>query len=102
MEVKRVCTQGDIDLPIIFNIIVDAVIRTWKGNEEFKQRQSYFYGNDGLLENTNYIELQKNLDYLIKLFGRVGLKANETKTKFMVISGTVAPTAMTTKKFNRS
>ena len=28
--VQRGCTQGDIDSPIIFNIIVDAVLRKWK------------------------------------------------------------------------
>ena len=27
--VKRGCTQGDIDSPIIFNVIVDAVLRQW-------------------------------------------------------------------------
>ena len=28
VNVKRGCTQGDIDSPIIFNVIVDAVLRT--------------------------------------------------------------------------
>ena len=32
--VKRGCTQGDTDSPIIFNLIIDAVICTWKGSGE--------------------------------------------------------------------
>ena len=37
VDVERGCTQGDIDSPITFNLIIDAVIRTWKGSEEWKR-----------------------------------------------------------------
>jgi DNA replication initiation complex subunit (GINS family) len=33
LDVDRGCTQGDTDSPIIFNIIIDAVLRRWKKTE---------------------------------------------------------------------
>ena len=32
IEVERGCTQGDTDSSIIFNLIIDAVLRAWKGS----------------------------------------------------------------------
>ena len=98
--VTRGCTQGDIDSPIIFNIIVDAVLRTWKNNTSSTNTRCCFYADDGLLENLNPEELQKDLDDIIKLFERVGLRANEKKTKFMIVRGANAPTALSTAAYN--
>ena len=39
VNVERGCTQGDIDSPIIFNLIIDAVIRTWKKKERWNRNQ---------------------------------------------------------------
>ena len=89
---ERGCTQGDIDLPIIFNVIIDTVVRCWKQLNE--QSKSFFYADDGLLENTNPEDLQKDLDLIIKLFERLGLKTNKTKTKSMIIIGTPSPIAL--------
>ena len=100
VEANRGCTQGDIDSPIIFNVIVDAVIRSWKANSDYRNSKSCFYADDGLLEGTDAGDVQKDLDMIIDLFGKVGLKANESKTKFMVIRGAAAPRAMTTEAYN--
>ena len=100
VEANRGCTQGDIDSPIIFNVIVDAVIRSWKVNSDYRNSKSCLYADDGLLEGTDAGDVQKDLDTIIDLFGKVGLKANESKTKFMVIRGAAAPRAMTTEAYN--
>ena len=83
LDVERGCTQGDTDSPIIFNIIVDAVLRAWKIGT-FKNTKALFYADDGLLEHTNAEELQQHLNKIIGLFERVGLRTNETKTKYMI------------------
>ena len=51
VDVDRGCTQWNTDSPIIFKIIVDAVIRKWKSIEEYKISRSFFYVDDGLLKN---------------------------------------------------
>ena len=84
MEVDRGCTQGDTDSPVIFNIIVDAVLRRWKEDEEYGQSLALFYADDGLLDSDDPRKLQLDLDIIIKLFEKVGLRTNEEKTKFMV------------------
>jgi len=93
-------TQGDIDSPTIFNIIVDAVIRAWKRGKEGDESISQFYADDGLLENTNPEVLQRDLDEIIALFSQVGLKANENKTKFMVVRGAAAPKALSKEVYD--
>ena len=49
IEVDRGCTQGDVDSPIIFNIIIGAVLRAWKASEGFGKSDSCFYADDGLI-----------------------------------------------------
>ena len=101
VDVERGCTQGDTDSPIIFNLIIDAVLRTWKQNIDRDKTQSCFYADDGLLENTEDEVLQEDLDEIIKLFGRVGLKANEQKTKYMIVRGAVAPMAVDPDQYEK-
>ena len=99
-QVERGCTQGDIDSPIIFNIIVDAVLRTWKMQNPNSKTRCCFYADDGLLEGSDPIEIQSDLDKIISLFEKVGLRANEKKTKFMIVRGAQAPTALSTTTYN--
>ena len=99
VPVQRGCIQGDTNSPIIFNLIIDAVLRTWK-QEGGKSRAS-FYADDGLVENTEANILQKDLDTLIELFERVGLETNEIKTKYMIIRGAAAPKAMTKEVYDK-
>ena len=87
----RGCTQGDTDSPIIFNIIVDGVLRSWKGNEAYEESDALFYADDGLMENTDPEKLQKDMNRIIALFEKVGLRTNETKTKYMVFRGPTPP-----------
>ena len=101
LDVERGCTQGDIDSPIIFNVIMDAVLRKWMRNESFGKSDSTFYADDGLIENTNPIALQKDLDEMISLFEKVGLRTNEDKTQFMVVRAAQAPTAMRKAVYDR-
>ena len=101
MEINRGVTQGDIDSPIIFNIIVDAVLREWNNLQEGQDRSnSRFYADDGLVENTNKEQLQNDINTIIKLFQKVGLQANEKKTKFMIVRGPKAPKQMSTEVCN--
>jgi len=101
IDVERGCTQGDTDSPIIFNLIVDAVLRKWKSLAEFGKSRAYFYADNGLMENTNPDTLQKDLDAMIGLFKEMGLNTNETKTKYMILRGAAAPKALSLKIFNK-
>ena len=100
LDVKRGRTQGDIDSPIIFNLIIDAVIRSWKKDETYDGSRACFYADDGLIEHINAESLQQDLDTIIRLFNRIGLRANETKTKYMIVRGQAAPTALRKDIYN--
>ena len=100
LQVSRGCTQGDIDSPIIFNIIVDAVLRTWKVQNPTSETRCCFYADDGLLEGNDPVEIQADLDKIIELFGQVGLRANEKKIKYMIVRGANAPQALSTAVYD--
>ena len=59
VDIKRGCTQGDVDSPVIFNIIIDAVIQSWKPSELYNNSSALFYADDGLVENIDPYKLQK-------------------------------------------
>ena len=87
-------TQGDPDSPIIFNVIVDAVIRMWELEfieENIDNNKLYlgFYADDGLLAGQDADEIKIGLEKLEDLFGRLGLKMNDSKTKYMVTEGKI-------------
>ena len=86
IEVQRGCTQGDTNSPIIFNLIIDAVVQKWKSKTEGKGGRASFYADDGLIENTDPKKLQKGLDEMIGLFEQFGLQTNEKKFKVMIYS----------------
>ena len=66
IEVERGCTQGDTDSPIIFNLIIDAVIRKWKEDMKGRRSRACFYADDGLIENTDHQALQQQLDTIVE------------------------------------
>ena len=101
IEVDRGCTQGDVDSPIIFNIIIDAVLRTWKSSDDFSQSDSCFYADDGLIQHPDPVALQKDLDNILELFGRMGLQPNADKTKVMIFRGAPAPRAKSRADYNK-
>ena len=101
IEIERGCTQGDTDSPVIFNLIVDAVLRTWKNLPSFKGSLASFYADDGLIENKNSEDLQLDLDELVKLFMTIGLKTNGKKTKLMIAGGVPATKAMSSEQYRK-
>ena len=44
-------------------------------------------------------DLQKDLDMIVDLFAKIGLKANNSKTKFMIVRGAKAPTALSRDQY---
>ena len=101
LEVNRGCTQGDTDSPIIFNLIIDAVLRTWR-KEDWRGSRACFYADDGLIEHGDHRKLQTDIDKMINLFERVGLKTNEIKTKCMVLRGPPAPKPLSREVYDRA
>ena len=94
IDAERGRTQGDVDSPIIFNIIIGAVLWKRKTSEDYGGSKALFYADDELVENNNNIILQNNLNNMIGLSESVGLKTNETKSKFMIFRGPAAPKAI--------
>jgi hypothetical protein len=94
-EATRGVTQGDIISPMIFNIVVDAVVHYWLSlvvddGSEFNglghtvsEWLVLFYADDGLLATRNHEWLQMAINRLSELFERVGLRTNTTKTVAM-------------------
>ena len=84
-------TQGGALSTIIFNLMVDAVVRQWmrkfeeKGinAEDICQIVACFYADGSLITARDPKILQKAINTLVKLFERVGLKTNTTKTEAM-------------------
>ena len=73
----------------------------WKRKEEYKETLATFYADDGLLEHKNVKAIQTDLDEMVKLFERVGLKTNEVKTKWMIVRGPGVPDAQSNETYNR-
>jgi hypothetical protein len=94
--VGRGVTQGEIPSPIIFNMIVDTIVRYWvsevlededaaiDGGAGWLEISALFYADDGFLSSHNADKLQKSSDLLVELFHRMNLDANKIKTKSMV------------------
>ena len=99
-EVNRGCTQGDTDSPIIFNLIIDAVLRSWKNDRDYGGSLAFFYADDGLIEHHNHKYVQSDVDRMIRLFAKMGLKANEIKTKWMLFRGAPAPRALAKETYD--
>jgi hypothetical protein len=89
-------TQGGPLSSLIFNVVVDAVVREWLcrtlDNEAARDgltmvqsatQMVSFYVDDGVLSARDPVWLQSALDVLITLFVQVGLKANTKKTQVM-------------------
>jgi len=82
--------QGDIISPVIFNIIVDAVVREWYAHIDelhLTGLSLFFYADDGHLAGNNAGSVQEGINLIVEPFRRVGLKMNSDKTKAMVYFG---------------
>jgi hypothetical protein len=95
--VERGVAQGDFPFPTIFNMVVDAIVRSWAaevleqeyvaicgGQDEWLKVALIFYAYDGVLTSYDAILAQTSSDYLVHLFFRVGLNANTKKSNSMV------------------
>jgi hypothetical protein len=94
-RVSRGVTQGDVISPMIFNIVVDAIIRYWyqclslesftgDADGSVPEVSAGFYADDGALAAYDPDQLQSALDLLVELFERMGLTTCIPKTKAMV------------------
>ena len=77
LEIEQGVTQGDTDSPIIFNIVVDAVVSHWKrlkNPNPYKQQDflCIFYVDDGVLSHVDKNLHQKEVNLLVSLFKKVG------------------------------
>jgi hypothetical protein len=77
--------QGDIISPIIFKIVVDAVVREWYFRMKDNKTQMLIYANDGHLVGTDPIIVQQSLTLIVDLFNRLNLQINTNKTKVMIM-----------------
>ena len=89
-------TQGDLVLPKLFNIIVDAVVRATLQEICVPQEAQHgfwclagehnicFYEDDGLIERQDTIWVQAALTKMVIMFERVGLQMNLNKTKAVI------------------
>ena len=54
-------------------IFIDEMLRTWK-REDWRGSRACFYADNGLIEHRDHRKLQTDIDKMINLFERVGLK----------------------------
>ena len=75
--------------PVIFNVMVDAVVRHWRATDStgIDLETLLFYADDGLLAGTDAQQVQESLDVITKGFLSVGLKMNVTKTEYITMEG---------------
>ena len=92
-------TQGGLFSPTKFNIVADCVVREWLATAvgddghpaaadgfgtTIRDRLNILYADDDVLGSRDAGWLQHGLQVLVDLFRRMGLSANEVKTKAMV------------------
>ena len=89
-------TQGNPLSPIIFNVVLDAVVRHWvtrvvvgveergKLGKEGRHQAALFYAEDGMVASSDPRWLQGAFNTLVGLFDRLGLGTNFGKTVGMV------------------
>jgi len=82
-------------------LIIDAVLRRMKEDIDFGKSTMSFYADDGLVENSDPRKLQRDMDEMVGLFAKFGLRANREKTKFMVVRGPQVPVAQNPTVYNR-
>ena len=109
----RGVTKGDPLSPIIFNVVMDAVIHHWVTVVMLEEAgvggpgmtildlAAYFYADYGLVESTQLERLQRSFDVLIRILDRVGLQTNTAKTVGMVCQPCHAPVRISEEAYER-
>ena len=99
--------------PMIFNVVVDAVIRHWVTVVMPKDvvtgglgltiidLAEYFYAHDGLMAFTQTDRIHRAFDVLAGLFDRVDLLTNTAKTVGMVCLILHAPCGLSEEAYER-
>ena len=106
-------TQGDLLSPMLFNVVVYAIIRHWVTFVEptvdvleglglsIRELAAYFYAEDGLVASIKPERLQREFDILTGLFDQVGLSMNTRKTVIMECQPYHAPGQMYLEEYKR-
>jgi len=99
----RSLTTADIPAPVIFNIVVDAVLRRWYLDITACgiHTRARFYADDGSLRDHNHHNLQLALTTMEDLFLRVGLRVNGNKTKSLTVLPTILMTTISNVAYKR-
>lgn len=97
---RRGVRQGDIISPLIFNIMVDTVLRHWRTCKDTSDDTAVFYADDGLLAGTEAASLQRSLDIITTGFKSVGLEMNADKTEFIVTTSKTSKGRQSTLAYN--
>jgi DNA-directed RNA polymerase subunit RPC12/RpoP len=96
--------QGDIISPVIFNIVIDAVIREWDiqvCKAQLTDLAIFFYADDGRIDGKDDGMVQEGLNIVVDLFRRMGLQMNSTKTKAMIHFRAGLPRALRPEAYAR-
>ena len=59
----------------------------WKAEEIYGRSEASFNADNRLIEHNNSISVQQNIDILIRLFRKMGLKTNKKETKYIIFKG---------------
>jgi exonuclease III len=85
VTVRAGVRQGDVISPLLFNLMVDAILRyTDREKPDLLARvQTIFYADDGRLGGEEADKVQEVMDFVADLFERMGLEVNTSKTVSM-------------------
>ena len=98
---ERGVRQGDIISPLIFNVMVDVVVRHWRHLTGDTLDTTIFYADDGLLAGTDAQALQQSLNIITEGFNSLGLKMNASKTEWMETVSRTRKGLLSTAAYNR-
>ena len=100
---RRGVRTGDIVSPLIFNIMVDAVVRQWRhtNNPDDIEDLALFYADDGMISGGDPATVQRTVDQLTAGFASVGLKMNAIKTEYLTMTGGKRIVRLSQRAYNR-
>ena len=97
-KAERGVRQGDILSPMIFNLMVDAIVRHM---EHLGVVNIQFYADDGLIWGEDGAIVQAQLNIISQSFATIGLKMNARKTEFLVMTGRLPTITISDRAFER-
>ncbi|KAL4127579.1 hypothetical protein QTP88_011746 [Uroleucon formosanum] len=88
-DVNTGLRQGDALSPLLFNLALEKVVRTMPAYQDMELLGEYSilaYADDNVVMGNTRIEVTAKTDDLLKAAKCMGLKVNQDKTKYMVVS----------------